>query len=385
MFERGSILIKDPSKLSFEYVPSKLPGREEQMDQLEMIFSTVIQNGRSEFAFMTGDVGTGKTSTAKRFILDLMEYSHKNNVPVDYVIINCRQKGTEAGILYQCVSHFDPGYPDRGFSTQEMLRALKGHLEKNKKRFIIVLDEVNVLLKKGPCDLIYQLSRMSDESLNVPLSVSLIMISQEYVLDRLDEASRSTFKKVNAIRFDKYSFNQLKVIIDERCKEALVDGAIEDDAIELIADRACGNGDARFAIDLLDKSARVAEKRENSVITADDVRKVSDMVYMVVNQPKLEELGKNELFVLLAVARAIKNNSFVKLSAVEKTYAIVCEEYEVEAKKHTQFYVYVKNLIKSNYLVEPINDSSRSMCVSIPDIPSKELAKKIELVLEKIE
>ena len=88
-----------------------------------------------------------------------------------------------------------------------MLRALRSHIERSGKRVVIVMDEANILLKKGPVNLIYQLSRMSEESLNKQMSVSLILISQEYVIDRLDEASRSTFKKVNTIRFDIHLIN----------------------------------------------------------------------------------------------------------------------------------------------------------------------------------
>ena len=384
MFDRASVVIKDPEKLSFDYVPEKLIGREEQMNKLSMIFRPVIESGRSESAFLTGSVGTGKTSTAKRFIDDMMRYASANNVPMDYVVVNCRQASTESTVLHKCLTKFDPKYPDRGFSSQEMLRALKAHIEKRKLRFVIILDEINVLLKRGSGDLIYQLSRISEDSLSTPLSVSMILISQEYVLDRLDDASLSTFKRVNTIRFPKYDYNNLRKIVESRAEMALVDGSYDGDVISLIADRATGDGDARFAIDLLDKAARLAETRKDGLITADDVRSVSDMVFSVVNQPKLEELGKNELLVLLAVARSIKSQASVQLSVAEKTYAVVCEEYEVEARKHTQFYEYIKNLIKMNLLVEPPQDSAKYKTVSIPDIPSKELAKRIEAVLEKV-
>ncbi len=382
MFERESTIIKEPRKLSFDYIPDRLPGREEQLSLLEMIFRPVIESGTSEYAFFTGSVGTGKTVTSKFFINELMRYSARHNVPIDYIFVNCRQKGTESGVLYQCLHHFDEGYPDRGFSPEEMLRALRSHIERSKKRIIIVMDEANILLKKGPVNLIYQLSRMSEESINMQLSVSLILISQEYVIDRLDEASRSTFKKVNTIRFDRYSLNQLKEIVRYRAEESLMDGSYDENIINMIAEIASADGDARFAIDLLDKAARTAETRPEGKITPEDVRQVGSLVFSVVNTAKLEELGRNELFALLAVSRAIKDKGYIRINDAEKTYHVVCEEYGEEPRKHTQFYQYVRDLMKQNLLSEAKDaEPSKSMCVSLPDIPSKELSKRIEKIL----
>ncbi|MFA5452099.1 MAG: AAA family ATPase [Candidatus Methanomethylophilaceae archaeon] len=386
MLERASVIIKDSNKLSFDYVPVKLVCREEQMQRLSMLFRPVIENGRSETAFLTGSIGTGKTATAKRFCADMMQYGMKNNVPLDFVLINCRQRSTETGVLLQLIRHYDPGFPDRGFASSEMMRALRGKIDKEKKRLIIVLDEVDVLLKKGSIDLIYQLSRFSEENINVSASVSLILISQEYVLDRLDDASLSTFKRTNAIRFNKYTRDELREIIATRVEEALVTGGMQEDAIDLIADISSEYGDARFAIDLLDKSARIGEEKSDGIVTAEEIRAAKAMIYSVVTESKLSNLDQNHMITLLAIARSIKAMSYVQSPAAEKTYAVVCEEYGVAARKHTQFWSYVQDLEKINLIVtKTISDSNtggRTTLISLPDIPSKVLAKKVEEMME---
>ena len=44
MFSRESVIIKDGAKLSFDYVPGKLVGREKQMEMLSLIFRSVSWN-----------------------------------------------------------------------------------------------------------------------------------------------------------------------------------------------------------------------------------------------------------------------------------------------------------------------------------------------------
>ena len=384
MFSRETVIIKDGAKLSFDYVPAKLVGREKQMEMLSLIFRSVVLDGRSETAYVTGSVGTGKTSTVKRFCMEMAKYGVNNNIGVDFIHINCRQSNTDTMVMHNCVRHFDDKYPDRGYSAESMLKDFRSHVLKSKKRMVIVLDEVNSLIRSGNDDLIYHLSRMGEEVSGQSISVSLILISQEYVLDRIDVASLSTFKRANTIRFDKYTRNQLRDIISARVDEAMVAGTVTEEAIDAIADMSADVGDARMAIDILDKAARLAEMRPKAVMTADDVAAVSDMVSSVVNHTKLESLGKNELFTLLAYARATRTRSSVTIVEAEKTYAIVCEEYEVPARKHTQFYGYTDTLVKDNLLVCSTVDGGKAKVYSIQDIPPKQLCKKLEEIIEKV-
>ena len=383
MFSRESVIIKDGMKLSFDYVPEKLVGREKQMEMLSLIFRSVIDDGRSETAYITGSVGTGKTSTVRRFCMEMASYAAKNGIGMDYVHINCRQSNTDTMVMAQCIRHFDDKYPDKGYSAEVMLRDFRSHILKTKKRFVIVLDEVNSLIRSGDDDLIYQLSRIG-EGISSQISVSLILISQEYVLDRIDVASLSTFKRANTVRFDKYTRKQLRDIVSARVDEAMVAGTVTEEAIDAIADMSADVGDARMAIDILDKAARLAEMRPKAVVTADDVASVSDMVSSVVNTTRLETLGKNEIFTLLAFARATRNKPYVTLADAEKTYAIVCEEYDVPARKHTQFFGYTDTLVKDNLLACRTAEGGKAKVYSIQDIPPKQMCKKLEELIEKV-
>lgn len=93
---------------------------------------------------------------------------------MDYIIVNCRQRSTEVAVLRRIVMHFDENFPDRGFSTEEMLRSIRKHIEKRKMHLVVVLDEADVLLSKGAADLIYQLTRFDEEVIGGRPSMSVI-------------------------------------------------------------------------------------------------------------------------------------------------------------------------------------------------------------------
>lgn len=388
LFDRASVIIKDGEKLSFEYVPDSIVHREEQMRMLALLFRSVIDYGGSETAFLHGNVGTGKTVTAKRFCKDMAQHCARSSVSMDYVLVNCRQRSNESGILLQIIRHFDHAFPERGFSTSEMLRITKNHIVKSNTRFVLILDEVDILLKKGGIDLIYQMSRFNEDG-PTKTSMSMILISQENILNKLDNASLSSFKRANVIRFNRYSRDEIRDIIDDRAMLALKMDSYNQDAIDLIADISEEYGDARFAIDLLDKSARIAEDRTEGRLTSEDVRTAKAMIYSVVTRSKLEMLDVNRLSVLLAVCRTIKDKRYVPQAAVEKNYAVVCEEYEIPTRKHTQFSTYITDLEKNGLIRimsmrEEAGRGGQSSYVSLMDIPSKALAEMIVSMLETI-
>lgn len=381
---RRSRLFKDLSKLSFDYVPEKLVHREEQWERLWMLFRPVLEGGASQTAFLIGSVGTGKTAMSKRFCLDFSEEYRKKEGAIDYLMVNCRQRSSENAVLLRIVTHFDEGYPDRGFSSAEMLRAIRRHVTKKKLHLIVVLDEADVLLKKGSGDLIYNLSRFDEETVGGRGSISLILVSQKYVLDLLDPASLSTFRRANAISFDRYSAEELGDIISNRVDLAFFSGTVRPDSVDLIADIASDWGDARFAIELLEKAGMLAEEEGKEMVDSEHVRAAKALTYSVVTESRIEELDAQRKIVLLAIARTIKDRAYVTTGEVEENYQIASEEFDERPRGHTQFWSYLKDLSNQGLIETKVaGDSSggRTTYISLPDIPSKVLRERLEELL----
>jgi archaeal cell division control protein 6 len=381
-------VLKDPSKLSFDYVPEKLVHREKQMDRLEMIFRPVLESGVSQTAMLIGNVGTGKTATSKRFCLDLVRQSNDLGKPMDFIVVNCRQRNTESSVLLRLVTHFDERFPDRGFSTAEMLRTLHKHLEKNKLHLIVVLDEADVLLKKGAEDLIYQLSRFDEEKVGGRASLSLIMVSQKYLLDALDQASMSTFRRANVIQFDKYNAEELRDIVTDRTQLAFYPDTIKEESIALIADIASEWGDARFAIEILEKAGMLAEEAGAVLVTPENVRAAKALTYGVVTESKVQGLDAQKRLVLLAVARSLKDHAYVTTGDVERTYRIAAEEYGEKPRGHTQFWAYLQAISNEGLVETKVSgdpSGGRTTYISVPDVPVKELRDMLEGMLKNKE
>mgnify|MGYP001012663201 CR=1 FL=1 len=385
MFDRKSTVIKDGSKLSFDYVPATIVCREKQQRALEMLFHPLVTAGRSCTAFLTGGVGTGKTVTAKRFCADMARYCQQHNGLLDVTDVNCRIRNTEYGVILELLRHYDKGFPDRGFSADEMLLSLKKHIETEQHPTVIILDEADNLLRNNSRNLIYQLTRFSEE-LKGMSSLSLILISQFSIAEMLDEATMSTFKRANSVRFDRYSEDELRQIVTARAAEALEEGTLTEEGAGMIAGLAAEYGDARFAIEILERAASVAETEEEGVICPDDIRTAGASVYSDISESKLDDLDTNRRLALLSVSRAIRDRPAISITAVERTYAVVCEEYGVPARKHTQFWTYVQGLERNGLLTTEVRseaDGGRVTYIGIPGIPPRELAKKLEYIIDR--
>ncbi len=383
---RTARVLKDPSKLSFDYVPEKLVHREKHMERLWMLFRPVLESGVSQTAFLIGNVGTGKTATSKRFCLDLVKEGAAMGKAMDFIVVNCRQRNTESSVLLRLVTHFDERFPDRGFSTAEMLRTLHKHLDRQKVHLVVVLDEADVLLRKGVGDLIYHLSRFDEEKVGGKASMSLILISQRYLLDMLDPASMSTFRRANAIIFDRYTAEELRDIVASRVPLAFYPGTVPQSTVDLIADASGELGDARFAIEILEKAGMLAEEEGSQQVTPENVRTAKALTYNVVTSSKIEVLDVQKKLVLLAVARASREQAYVTTREVEGAYKVAAEEYGERPRGHTQFWAYLQQLGNEGLVETKVTgdpSGGRTTYISVPDMPVKVLRELLEDMLKE--
>ncbi len=341
---KRSRIFKDQSVLSFDWLPEKLAYRDDELKRLATFFYPVLESPVSQNVLITGSVGTGKTVATKYFCKEFIEYSRSLNKKVEFVHINCRQRQTENMVMLGIMNHFDKNFPDRGFSTNEMNNTVRKAIEKKGCHFLVVLDEADILIKKSGSDLIYNLTRFDEESPTLTGSISLILISQKYVLEMMDAAALSTFKRTNIIEFGKYDARQLEGILDDRGILAFKDGVLEDGVTELIAVMAEEYGDARFAIELFEKAGMIAQEKGSQVVNPEHARESKSIIKPFVTREKLQGLEHHKTIVLIALARLLKKRAFTTTGDLEEMYQIICEETEEKPRGHTQVWHYLNDL-----------------------------------------
>ena len=385
--EKPQRIISDPGKLDFDYVPEKLVHRDGPLNQLFSVLKSSVEDGMNQKIAITGSVGTGKSSLSKRFCLDFQDWARKKGQRVEFAIVNCRSRSTASGVMLKILERFQPNFPDRGFSTTEMLEILRKDLVKGSVHLVVVLDEVNVLIKKSGPDLLYSLSRFDEERVTGSRhSLSLILISQQPVNEFLDAATLSTLKRTNQIVLDKYSRPELVDIVSQRVQLAFFPGTVDDEIIEFIADVSSEFGDARFAIELLENSGRMANDESLDSITPEHVRTAKAMTYSVVTESKLAALGEQKQFALLGIARMMRRKAFATTGEAEKAYARVCEEFGAKPRSHTQYWEYLQSLGDLGLIGLGMSGKGmvgKTSIITLPDIPSKALEEKLLQMMGK--
>ena len=378
----SSSIIKDLHALDFDYVPEELPHRTEQLRRLAQMFKPLL-NDVSQNAVVRGPVGTGKTVVVKKFCNSFVNIARKQGKIIEYVHINCRKRSTDAMVLIGILNHFDQRFQDRGFSVQEMLQILNKQLQRRDAQLLLVLDEADALLKKSGSNLVYNLTRFTDETMKTDNPISIIMVSQKDVLSDLDLSALSTFKRSNTIVLDKYARDELYDIIDQRVGLAFHNHTVSLDSVDLIADIASEWGDARFAIELLWKAGMCADQQHVQLVVPEHVRAAKAETYSVVTETKLKNLGKHQLLTLLSIAKRLHRDgaAYANTGDVEKTYAITCEEYNEKPRAHTMFWSYLKEVENAGFIHIKLSGKGQlgtTQLISLPDIPVEILVDKLD-------
>ena len=382
-------LFKNEDVLSLDYVPERLPHREKQLEQLFRIFRPLLDKpgSASRRVLITGNIGTGKTVTARKFGQLIEQEAAARGLKLHYVHVNCRiQRGSFFHVLLKAMRTIEPGFPRRGLAVHELLTALLEALEARDAYMIITLDDMEALVDKCGSEPFYDLSRAHEERAGHPQRLSLICILREpEKLKKLDAATRSTLEEF-AIHMPDYTREELFDILKDRVELAFYEGVIRDEVVEFIAEIAAERGDARYAIELLWRAGVLAEQEGRAEILPEHVRKARTLVWPL-ERSVLKALNLHAKLFLLALARAFRftDEAYISMGEAEDRYRAVCEELGQEPRKHTQVWKYVQELAKLQLIsTRPSGPGmrGRTTLIGLPSVPAEELERELTRMLE---
>jgi len=270
-FVTSESILKDREVLRHDYLPERLPHREEQTRKLGETVAPVLKGSRCSNIFIYGKSGTGKTAVVK-YVLGRLEIKAKEfSAPVKFCYVNCRMAGSEYRVLASLSQSVGVTIPFTGLSAGEVFDRFKMGVDVSRTLYIVVLDEADALIKSRGDGLLYELTRIN-ESLDTS-KVALVGISNDLRLkEYLDPRVLSSLSEEEIV-FRPYDASELKDILLQRASTAFRDNSLSDSALSLCAALAAAeHGDARRALDLLRVAGEVAEREGAHMVSEDHVR-----------------------------------------------------------------------------------------------------------------
>jgi cell division control protein 6 len=262
-------------------------------------------------------------------------------------------------------------------------------LDEEKAVVILSLDEFDSLIERGGSEAVYSLTRLQEMRPGKGQRISLIGILRDLsVIDGLDSSARSTLQR-NFVCLEKYGQSQLVDILNDRVSLAFESSTVLDDSLDLIAELAFSEtGNARFAIELLWRAGKYADAADLDSVLPECVRRAMSSIVPTVRKSELASLGFHEKLFLLAVARIFKDSqkAHATLSEAEKTYAVLCEEFNKRPSSHTQIWKYAQLLSALGILRTEVLTAGlrgRQTSVSLPSVSAVELEKELLIMIEK--
>jgi cell division control protein 6 len=328
-FTSNTQIFKDREVLRHDYLPERLPHREDQIRSLGQTVAPVLKSARCSNILLYGKTGTGKTAVTK-YVLNHLEAKAKEfNSPVKVCFINCHLAGTEYRVFARLCQSLGVSVPFTGLSVGEVFDRFRTGLDSSKIVFIIVLDEIDALVKTRGDSVLYELTRINGALSNS--KISLVGVSNDLRLKEfLDPRVLSSLSEEEIV-FGPYDAGELKNILFRRAQLAFCDNALSDGALSLCAALAgAEHGDARRALDLLRVAGEVAERKGVKVVVEEHVREAEKHIEHNRVVEALKNLTLHSKLVVLSLFQLNKSNvRRVITGEIYEVYGELCGELGV--------------------------------------------------------
>lgn len=330
---RSPKLFKRRDVLDSSFVPENLPHRTEQIKQLGYILASVLRGAKPSNILCFGKSGTGKTAVSKYVLNILGKKAPQHGLRIEVAYLNCNTVDTNYRVFADLCNTLGIEVPFTGLATDEVFTRFKQGLDQRESLFIVVLDEIDSLIKKSGNETLYNLTRINSDLSRA--KVSLIGISNDLKFkEYLDPRVLSSLSEEELV-FKPYEAPEITDILVERAELAFQDRALSEGVINMIAAiAALEHGDARRAMDLLRVSAEIAEREGTEKINQAHVKKAQGAIERNTITEVISTLPLQSKMVILSiyVLESITDNSeTVSTGDVYEEYARICKEMGMDS------------------------------------------------------
>jgi cell division control protein 6 len=327
-FVKDANIFKDREVLRHDYLPERLPHREQQITVLGQAVAPVLKEARCSNIFIYGKTGTGKTAVAKYVLSHLESKAKEYGSPVKFCYVNCRMVGSEYRIFANLSQSLGMSIPFTGLSVGEVFDRFCSGLDASRIIFIVVLDELDALIKDRGDGLLYELTRINETLHRSKLTI--IGISNDLRLKEfLDPRVFSSLSEEEMV-FRPYDAGEIRNILQERSKLSFFEGCLSEAALSICSALAAAeHGDARRALDLLRVAGEVAERNGSNLITEEHVRAAEKHIEHNKIVEALKNLPLHSKIVLLSVYQLGKiSGASATTGEIYDVYSELCGELD---------------------------------------------------------
>ena len=380
--DRESLFLKRTVLLS-SYNPQDILHRDKEVKQIASILAPLLKQQKPSNIFIYGNTGSGKTLTIKHIIDNMNQISSDRKIPIKIIYSNCKLKrvaDTEYRLIAHLAGFFGRSIPSTGLPTDQVYKIFYHSLEESKCMTLLVLDEIDQLIKKTGDGILYNLTRINEELKNSQISI-LGISNDTTFMENIDIRAKSSLSE-ESVFFSPYNAMEMQDILKDRAKKAFKSNVVKEGIIEKCAAYAAReHGDARKAIELLRVAGEIAERSKDKNISFEHI----DMAEEKLEKEKIFDIIRTQpkqfQSVLFSIISMKTTNPSVYTGEIYEFYKRLC--FKIGLRPLTQRRV--SDIIREFELMGIINTKTiskgrygrtRDISLSIP-LSTIPLTKKI--------
>jgi len=310
--------------------------RDKEIKELSSHFAPIFRNDHPIHLSIMGKTGTGKTVTMLYFLNTLQSLCKRKKIPIRHLHLDlstpkpCFRALNDLACLLDAAKRYK-----KGISLDELMFRIEDKMKTYQGYFMLFIDEVDHVRRDLDSFLKFLVRRLPQA---VSLKLILVFTSNRLNWQENIDPRIKSFLKLNEILFDPYNAIDLEKILSIRIRKALNKKMIQEGVVQKIsAVSSRTHGDARKAVELISRSAQIAE-RQGGMITLDMV----DMALEEIETDKYVAMIKSAPKQLQAALYSIVSLASIKRSPLSigdsfEAYSSFCSKLKLRALRQRAF------------------------------------------------